>query len=267
MALKWRASSGMISVVGGGGGGGGVFGKPGAGGFRNHFPPKVARPPGGQGGDMTGGQMMGGGFGNDGGLGGGMGLMGGGLGAGCGFGGGAGQSKQAMPVADWARVVAKAGNLKDKRGQLQQDKKTKETKSAFDQARAALAKGLYQQTQAGQLGVDLSVESNQLKDQTRMALSAQRQAAGRTLLEIGGAWIDQGFDPKMPTVTIKAFSPAYFRLLERRPQLRDLLQLGNYLVWVTPAGTALVIDQAAGEEKWDEAKMAKLFKAKGPAQK
>jgi Ca-activated chloride channel homolog len=182
-----------------------------------------------------------------------MGMMGGGFG---------GQTKPNIPLADWARQLAKAGNLKDNRGQLQ-DEKSKETKSALDQAKAALAKGNYQLTQAGQLGVDLSVQSNQLKDQTLLARTVQRLVAGRTLIEIGGVWIDQGFDPKMPTVVVKAFSPAYFQLLERQPQLKELFQLGNYLVWVAPSGSALVIDLAHGEEKWDEAKMSKLFKEKG----
>jgi hypothetical protein len=218
--------------------------------------------------------MMGGGFGQGGGnftggsfMGGGMMGMGGGFGAGGGFGmggGTTGQIKPNMPVADWARLVAKTGNLKDNRGQLQLDEKAKETKATFDQAKVALAEGKYKLTQAGQFGVDLSVQSNQLKDQTLLTRTAQRQVAGRTLLEIGGAWIDQGFDPKMPTIAIKAFSPAYFRLLERQPQLRELFQLGNYLVWVAPNGSALVIDLAHGQEKWEEEKMTKLFKGKGP---
>src|SRR5262249_582751 len=139
-----------------------------------------------------------------------------------------------------------------------------ETKATFDQAKAALAQGKHQLTQAGQLGVDLSVQSNQLKDQTVLTRSAQRQVAGRTLIELGGAWIDQGFDAKMPTVVMKAFSPAHFSLVKKQPQLKELFQLGNYLVWVAPSGSALVIDLAHGEEKWEEAKMSKLFKEKGP---
>src|SRR5262249_6594388 len=180
---------------GGGGGGGGRFG---GGAFRAPFPAKVARPPGG------GTGMMGGGFGALGGgmgMGGGFGALGGGSGGIMlgGQGGSAGQPKP-MSVADWARLVAKTGNLKEKRGQLEQDQKTQETKSALDQAQAALAKGKHELTQAGQLGVDLSVQSNQLKGQTLLARTAQRQVAGRTMIELGGAWIDQGFDPKMPTV-------------------------------------------------------------------
>ena len=253
--IKGPVSQGSGFGGGGGGGGGGRFAPAGGGGAlrTNRFPPKVYQPPT----NNTGGGALGGNFG------GGTGMMGGGFGNGGGFGAG-GQTKPNIPVADWARSIAKNGNLKDNRGQLQEDENAKETKAAFDQAKTALAQGKYKLTQAGQLGVDLSVQSNQLKDQTLVARTAQRQVAGRTLIEIGGVWIDQSFEPKMPTVIIKAFSPAYFQLLEKQPRLKELFQLGNYLVWVAPSGSALVIDLAHGEEKWEEAKMTKLFKEKGP---
>jgi hypothetical protein len=163
-----------------------------------------------------------------------------------------------MPLIDWARrIQSKPGALPKNRGGLEQN--AQQTKTTLDQAGAALAKGQHAQTQEGQLGVDLSVQSNQLRDQTRLTLSAQRKAAGRTLLEIGGVWIDEGFDPKMKASTIKAFSPAYFRLLDRQPQLRALFRLGNYLVWVTPSGSALVIDREDGRENLEDAVIEKLF--------
>ena len=49
-----------------------------------------------------------------------------------------------------------------------------------------------------------------------------------------------------------------------QPQLKELLQLGNHLVWVAPSNSALVIDLAHGQEDWEDATMTKLFKAKGP---
>ena len=70
----------------------------------------------------------------------------------------------------------------------------------------------------------------------------------RNCLEVGGVWIDDGFNPKMTTVTVKAMSEAYFRILEKHPQVREVFQLGNHLVWVTPSGTALIIDQNDGQE-------------------
>ncbi len=63
----------------------------------------------------------------------------------------------------------------------------------------------------------------------------------------------------METVTIKAQSAAYFRMLERRPEIRDVFLLGNYVVWVTPSGKALIIDRGAGLEEMADADIDRLF--------
>jgi Ca-activated chloride channel family protein len=60
---------------------------------------------------------------------------------------------------------------------------------------------------------------------------------------------------------VKAQSDAYFRILERQPQVRDVFRLGNHLVWVTPSRTALVIDTSDGKEKLSDAEIDKLFVA------
>jgi Ca-activated chloride channel family protein len=36
-------------------------------------------------------------------------------------------------------------------------------------------------------------------------------------------------------------------------------RLGNHVVWVTPSGTALVIDTTDGKEKLDDAEIDALF--------
>jgi Ca-activated chloride channel family protein len=71
--------------------------------------------------------------------------------------------------------------------------------------------------------------------------------------------MDEGFDPKRPLVAVKAMSDAYFRLLERQPQLIEVFQLGNHLVWVAPSGTALVIDTTDGREEMADAEIDRLF--------
>jgi len=100
---------------------------------------------------------------------------------------------------------------------------------------------------------------NNLRNQNRLEQTAQRNVNSRNCLEIGGVWIDEGFDPKMPMVTVKAQSDAYFRILEKHPKMKDVFQLGNYLVWVTPSGTALIIDTTDGKEKLEDAEIDKLF--------
>jgi Ca-activated chloride channel family protein len=138
----------------------------------------------------------------------------------------------------------------------------KDKKEAYDQAREALAHGRKQDVQANKLGVDLSVQMNNLRNQSRLEYTALRNVAGRNCVEIGGVWIDDKFDPKMPTVVVKAQSDAYFRILERHAAVKDVFQLGNHLVWVTPNGTALVVDTGDGKDKLSDEEIDKLFVTK-----
>lgn len=132
-------------------------------------------------------------------------------------------------------------------------------KDAFDRAKQALVLKRQAEVQTGKLGVDYAIESNNLRNQARLTPTAVRTAAGRQLLEIGGVWIDDGFEGTMATLTVKAQSPAYFRLLERQPQVRDVFRLGNYLLWVTPSRTALVIDTTGGKEDLSDGEIDALF--------
>lgn len=132
-------------------------------------------------------------------------------------------------------------------------------KQAMDLAKAALMKQQTSAVQAGKLGVDLSIESNALRNQLRLAPTAVRNIGGRNCLEIGGVWIDEGFVSNMPAVTVKAQSNAYFRILARQPQLKELFRLGNYLLWVTPNKTALIVDTNDGREDMTDAEIDALF--------
>ena len=107
--------------------------------------------------------------------------------------------------------------------------------------------------------MDFAVEANNLRNQYRLTQTAARQILGRNCLEFGGVWIDDGFDPKMTTVTVKAQSPAYFRILERNPKLKEVFRLGNHLLWVTPNQTALVIDTTEGKVDLTDEEIDKLF--------
>ena len=135
----------------------------------------------------------------------------------------------------------------------------KEKKETYDKARRELNSLRVASTQSGKLGVDLSVQNNAMRSQERLSLSAQRNVFGRNCLEVGGVWIDDQFDAKMPTITIKAMSDAYFKLLEKQPKLKEVFQLGNHLVWVAPNGTALVVDTTEGKESLTDEEIEKLF--------
>jgi Ca-activated chloride channel family protein len=182
---------------------------------------------------------------------------------------------KALPVVEFAKQNgAKPGDLADKRGGFQDrdlakgDGKeggrgeAKDKKAAFDDAERFLRAHKSEEVQAGKLGVDLSIHTANLRNQARVEQTANRQVQGRNVLELGGVWIDEGFDPKMNVVTVKAQSDAYFRILEKQPQVKDVFRLGNHLLWVTPNGSALVVDTTGGKETLDDETIDNLFKAK-----
>jgi len=155
------------------------------------------------------------------------------------------------------------GNGKDPRDEAEKALgAAKEKKEAYDRARELLRRHDRDAVQAGKLGVDLSLQTATLRSQSRLERTALRQVKGRTLLEIGGVWIDDGFKAKTPTLVIKAQSNAYFKLLASKPELKDVFRLGNHLVWVAPSGTALVIDTNDGKEELSEKEIETLFTAK-----
>ncbi|MGE3807869.1 MAG: hypothetical protein AB7K24_24660, partial [Gemmataceae bacterium] len=138
----------------------------------------------------------------------------------------------------------------------------REQKEALDKGRQLLYERNKYGVQSGNVGVNLSICSNNLKCQNQVSYTAQRNVGGRNCLEVGGVWIDDGYKQEMQTVTVRAQSNAYFRLLEKRPELKEVFKLGNYLVWVTPNGTALVIDTKDGKAELPDSEIDKLFVAK-----
>lgn len=210
--------------------------------------------------------------------------MSGGLGMGAGMGGaaggvpGVGKAKIADLAKDAQRVK---GELKENRDRLNDAifksagatsinspqalagfREAGERRANLEEAKKALAEQRLERVQGGKLGVELSIDSNALRNQSRLTISAVKNVAGRNCLEYGGVWIDEDFEAKTPTVVVKAQSDAYFRLLERQPRLRDVLKLGNAIVWVTPSGAALVIDPNDGKETLGDAEIDNLFKLK-----
>lgn len=137
-----------------------------------------------------------------------------------------------------------------------------EMKKAYDDASSRFARRDRDGVQQGKLGVDLAVQMNQLRNQAQVERSAIQNILGRNCLEVGGVWIDDGFTAKTPAVVIKAQSDAYFKLLKQQPQLRKVFALSNHLVWLTPSGTALIVDASHGKDALSDAEIATLFVAK-----
>ena len=88
--------------------------------------------------------------------------------------------------------------------------------------------------------------------------TTQRTVAGRQFRKVGEAWVDQAFKPSMPTLRLRVLGKAYFRLLAQHPELSPIFALGNRITWVSPGGTALVIDNQGQDEATDAA-LDRLF--------
>jgi Ca-activated chloride channel family protein len=138
----------------------------------------------------------------------------------------------------------------------------KRFKTALEKAKYNYQRGQLRSNQTGKLGVDLAQSTDGLKRQSQVQATAIRKVANRRCMEIGGVWIDEAFTAKTPTVSIKAQSDAYFRILEQQPRMKEVFQLGNHVVWITPNGTALVIDTTDGKEELNDTEIDVLFELK-----
>lgn len=85
-----------------------------------------------------------------------------------------------------------------------------------------------------------------------------KEVGGRRFRMVEDAWVDDRFDPSAGRLTVLAFGSAYFRLLERHPELKDIFALGHRVVWVSPSGTTLIID-ASGKDEVADAELDRLF--------
>lgn len=76
-----------------------------------------------------------------------------------------------------------------------------------------------------------------------------------------GVWVDEAFEGSEELLKIKWGSDAYFKLVRERPELKDVLALGERVVVVTARGKALVFDAEKGAEALSDKALADLFQA------
>ncbi len=177
----------------------------------------------------------------------------------------AGVPAPTSPVAGPAMKQPTRGWADDEEEEEEEEEEPR--KDSADQKRIddhvgnALGTGAQGRVQSGKLGVDLSLRLSDLRNQSQLGRVTTRQAAGRTCVKVRGAWVDDRYETKMSAVTVRAMSAAYFRILERQPQMREAFRLGNRLVWVTPSGSALVVDPGDGREEMTDAEIDALFVA------
>jgi hypothetical protein len=96
----------------------------------------------------------------------------------------------------------------------------------------------------GDMGVLMSKAVGRMKEakveaNDRAAFSL-KNINKRNFYRIRGVWVDSEFTEKMQTVNVQFGSDAYFKLLELKPEVKDILTLGERLI-LTVDGKAIFI--------------------------
>jgi Ca-activated chloride channel homolog len=120
----------------------------------------------------------------------------------------------------------------------------------FEQARKAA-----EQRSARSLG-DASAQTNEVAVTSSGAVPA-RTVGGRTFLLTGGRWTDARYAPSARVTKVKAYSKAYFALLDAAPELREIFALGERVL-VAGRSAALEVGEE-GKEELDRSEMERLW--------
>ncbi len=128
----------------------------------------------------------------------------------------------------------------------------------------ALAENLAQgfESRAGRAAVETATYLRRLKEaerEDRGAIAPFRRAAGTRFYSYRGLWVDERFRASDAVTVVRFASPAYFRLIERHPELIRALRVSRALIYVTAPGKALVV-AATGAERLGDEEMAELFR-------
>jgi Ca-activated chloride channel family protein len=116
----------------------------------------------------------------------------------------------------------------------------------------------------GKAGVDVASRLRQLKEAEQSgdaSLAEFRKAAGTRFFLYSGMWVDEKFDAAAEMTSVMFGSEAYFKLLEKAPQLVDAFKLGTRIVIVTSAGNCVAVC-GSGSEKLTDAQIEALFVGK-----
>lgn len=98
----------------------------------------------------------------------------------------------------------------------------------FESAKAASA----QRSVTSVMAIDSLARAGRPSNSPATANASTRSIDGRTFVLRDSIWTDTRYRPTMPTTTIKPFSPAYFDLLDRLPELRAVFTLGTRVLVV-----------------------------------
>jgi Ca-activated chloride channel family protein len=102
---------------------------------------------------------------------------------------------------------------------------------------------------AGESGRRMSERLRDMREANREQSSVvTRYVSGRLFLNRGGAWIEDGAESAGETLEIRYLSQAYFDLLARRPDLREVLSMGENVTLKIDDDKTIVIRSSSGRE-------------------
>jgi hypothetical protein len=112
---------------------------------------------------------------------------------------------------------------------------------------------------SGKEAIDLAQGLAELKNGARSeSTSTQRSVAGRRFRKVREAWVDQAFKTSAKSVRLRFLGKAYFRILAQHPELSPIFALGKQVTFMTPSGTAVIIDNQ-GPDDLTDADIDRLF--------
>ncbi len=91
------------------------------------------------------------------------------------------------------------------------------------------------------------------------AQTVVQERGGKRMVRYRGVWVDEAFEGTEELVKVKWGSPGYFKLVRERPEMKEVLALGEWVVVVTARGKALVIDTKEGAEVLADEALKALF--------
>lgn len=116
---------------------------------------------------------------------------------------------------------------------------------------------------SGRGAVEVAQSLAYLKSTAREVTRSEqvRVIADKRFHNFDGVWVDEAVVEEAPRVRIKFVGEGYFKLFDKHPELKEILALGDRIVWRSPAGSTVLIDDE-GEETLSDAAIDQLFQTK-----
>ncbi|MBI3855926.1 MAG: hypothetical protein HY293_09585, partial [Planctomycetes bacterium] len=92
-------------------------------------------------------------------------------------------------------------------------------------------------------------------------LAEFRKAAGTRFFLYNDMWVDEKFQADADMTLVKFGSEAFFKLIEKAPQLLEAFKLGTRVVVTTAEGNVVAVC-GTGNETMSEAQLKQVFTAK-----